>query len=68
MQIKSAKDLVVYQKRMHSRWKFSEQAKAFPPYREIILTARIMDEIFPQIYPRRGQRAHDGEQREAPVC
>jgi predicted dehydrogenase len=27
------------------------------PYREIILTARIMDEIFAQIYPRRGQTA-----------
>jgi predicted dehydrogenase len=26
------------------------------PYREIILTARIMDEIFAQIYPRRGQQ------------
>ena len=26
------------------------------PYREIILTARIMDEIFAQIYPSRGQQ------------
>ncbi len=26
------------------------------PYREIILTARIMDEIFAQIYPERGQK------------
>jgi predicted dehydrogenase len=37
------------------------------PYREIILTARIMDEIFAQIYPRRGQKSDDREQREAPV-
>jgi predicted dehydrogenase len=27
------------------------------PYREIILTARIMDEIFAQVYPNRGQRS-----------
>jgi predicted dehydrogenase len=31
------------------------------PYREILLTARIMDEIFAQIYPTR-QRAHVSEQ------
>ena len=32
------------------------------PYREIILTARIMDEIFAQIYPNRvGQK---GDRRE----
>jgi predicted dehydrogenase len=35
------------------------------PYREIILTARIMDEIFAQIYPSRGQRTDDREQRAA---
>jgi predicted dehydrogenase len=28
------------------------------PYREILLTARIMDEIFAQIYPQRGTAAH----------
>jgi predicted dehydrogenase len=33
------------------------------PYREIILTARIMDEIFAQIYPSRGQKTDDREQR-----
>ena len=27
------------------------------PYREIILTARIMDEIFAQVYPAQGQRS-----------
>ena len=27
------------------------------PYREIILTARIMDEIFAQIYPAKGPEA-----------
>jgi predicted dehydrogenase len=29
------------------------------PYREILLTARILDEIFAQIYPGRGQMADD---------
>jgi predicted dehydrogenase len=38
------------------------------PYREILLTARIMEKIFAQIYPSRGQRADDGKPREAPVC
>src|SRR6266550_4560176 len=33
------------------------------PYREIILTARIMDEIFAQIYPGRGQKAEVRDQR-----
>ena len=33
------------------------------PYREIILTARIMDEIFAQIYPGRGQGSDDKGQR-----
>jgi len=32
------------------------------PYREILLTARIMDEIFAQTYPSQG-RAEDGRQR-----
>ncbi len=35
----------------------------FPiPYREIVLTARIMDEIFAQIYPRGQQETADAEQ------
>ena len=29
------------------------------PYREILLTARMMDEIFAQIYPGRGQQTED---------
>lgn len=37
------------------------------PYREILLTARIMEEIFAQIYPSKGQRPDEAEQREAPV-
>ncbi len=40
------------------------------PYREIVLTARIMDEIFKQIYPGpkmedRQQRTEDSERRKA---
>src|SRR5207245_1078761 len=30
------------------------------PYREIILTARIMDEIFAQVYPALGQKSDVG--------
>jgi predicted dehydrogenase len=37
------------------------------PYREIILTARIMDEIFAQIYSDRGQRTEEGGLRRASV-
>jgi len=37
------------------------------PYREIVLTARIMDEIFAQIYPSRGQRTESRGQRAATV-
>ena len=33
------------------------------PYREIILTARIMDEIFAQIYPARGPKVRESELR-----
>jgi predicted dehydrogenase len=33
------------------------------PYREILLTARIMDEIFAQIYPARGQKSKVRSQR-----
>jgi hypothetical protein len=33
------------------------------PYREMLLTARIMDEIFAQIYPGRGQKAEVRDQR-----
>jgi predicted dehydrogenase len=33
------------------------------PYREIILTAKIMDEIFAQIYPGRSQTSEPGNQR-----
>lgn len=33
------------------------------PYREIILTARIMDEIFAQIYPSRGRQTEDRRQK-----
>jgi predicted dehydrogenase len=33
------------------------------PYREILLTARIMDEIFAQIYPGRGQQTEDRRPR-----
>jgi predicted dehydrogenase len=33
------------------------------PYREIVLTARIMDEIFAQIYPAREQRSEVRNQR-----
>ena len=32
------------------------------PYREIILTARIMDEIFSQIYGDRGRQSGDSQQ------
>ena len=32
------------------------------PYREIILTARIMDEIFVQIYPGRSEMPEIGHQ------
>jgi predicted dehydrogenase len=32
------------------------------PYREIILTAKIMDEIFAQIYPFRGERSEISDQ------
>jgi metal-dependent HD superfamily phosphatase/phosphodiesterase len=32
------------------------------PYREILLTARIMDEIFSQIYRDRGRQAEDRRQ------
>ena len=34
------------------------------PYREIILTARIMDEIFAQIYPGRGKTENGGQRAE----
>jgi predicted dehydrogenase len=37
------------------------------PYREIILTARIMDEIFAQIYSDRGQRTEEGGLKRASV-
>ena len=33
------------------------------PYREIILTAKIMDEIFAQIYPGRSQTSELSNQR-----
>jgi predicted dehydrogenase len=33
------------------------------PYGQIVLTARIMDEIFTQIYPRRGQQIENGGQK-----
>jgi hypothetical protein len=33
------------------------------PYREIILTAKIMDEIFAQIYPDRRRQTEDEGQR-----
>ena len=33
------------------------------PYREITLTARIMDEIFAQVYPNTKQEAEDKRQR-----
>ena len=33
------------------------------PYREILLTARIMDEVFAQIYPDRGRPMESREQR-----
>ena len=33
------------------------------PYREIILTARIMDEIFAQVYPDRSQTSEIRDQR-----
>ena len=36
------------------------------PYREILLTARIMDEIFAQIYPAQNQRSEIGAQRRSP--
>ncbi len=36
------------------------------PYREIILTARIMDEIFAQIYPAQGQKSEVRSQRSEP--
>jgi predicted dehydrogenase len=36
------------------------------PYREMLLTARIMDEIFAQIYPGRGQKAEVRDQRSEP--
>jgi predicted dehydrogenase len=40
------------------------QGKPVPiPYREILLTARIMDEIFAQIYPDRGRQTEDGGPR-----
>jgi hypothetical protein len=35
------------------------------PYREIILTARIMDEVFAQIYGRSDQKSEVGNQRSA---
>jgi predicted dehydrogenase len=38
------------------------------PYREIILTARIMDEIFAQIYPAQGQRSEIRGERSASVA
>ena len=36
------------------------------PYREIILTARIMDEIFAQIYPCRSQMPEVKRQESVP--
>ena len=36
------------------------------PYREIILTARIMDEIFAQVYPAQGQRTEVRDQMSEP--
>ena len=42
------------------------------PYREIILTARIMDEIFAQIYPCRSQKQKSEHEEvrssQTPVC
>jgi predicted dehydrogenase len=36
------------------------------PYREILLTARIMDEIFAQVYPAQAQRSEVRDQRRSP--
>jgi predicted dehydrogenase len=38
------------------------------PYREIILTARIMDEIFAQVYPNRSRRSEIRDQRPEALC
>jgi hypothetical protein len=38
------------------------------PYREIVLTARIMDEIFAQIYPAQGQRSEIRAERSGSIA
>jgi predicted dehydrogenase len=54
-------------KELIERFYDSIRARSNPPipYREIILTARIMDEIFAQIYPGRGQMTDDRRGSEA---
>jgi predicted dehydrogenase len=37
------------------------------PYREIMLTARVMDAVFAQIYPSRGRQTEDRLERREPV-